>query len=294
MMKEIIPNLIGGSADLAPSNKTYMDGVGDFSKENPAGRNIHFGVRELAMGAIGNGIMLHGGLRSYVATFFVFSDYIKPMARLSSIMRIPVTYIFSHDSIGVGEDGPTHEPIEQLAMLRAMPNMHVFRPCDAVETEAAWYSALTSKETPTTIVVTRQNLTPMQGSSKNALKGGYILEDCEGVPDIILIATGSEVELAVEVSRVLENKGRGVRVVSMPCMDMFEEQSEEYKQSILPKAVTRRIAIEALSTFGWGRYVGPEGKIIGMTSFGASGAYKELFKHFGFTADEIVKIADNL
>lgn len=294
MMKDIIPNLIGGSADLAPSNKTYMNGMGDFSKENPAGRNIRFGVRELAMGAIGNGIMLHGGLHSYVATFFVFSDYVKPMARLSSIMRIPATYIYSHDSIGVGEDGPTHEPIEQLAMLRAMPNMHVFRPCDAVETEAAWYSALTSKETPTTILVTRQNLTPMQGSSKEALKGGYILEDCEGVPDIILIATGSEVELAVEASRILENKGKKVRVVSMPCMDIFEEQSEEYKEAILPKAVTRRVAIEALATFGWERYVGLEGKVVGMTSFGASGPYKELFEYFGFTADEIIKAADSL
>ncbi|PWJ51928.1 transketolase [Faecalicatena contorta] len=294
MMKDIIPNLIGGSADLAPSNKTYMEGMGDFSKENPAGRNIRFGVRELAMGAIGNGITLHGGLHSYVATFLVFSDYVKPMARLSSIMRIPATYVYSHDSIGVGEDGPTHEPIEQLAMLRAMPNMHVFRPCDAVETAAAWYSALTSKETPTTIVITRQNLAPMQGSSKDALKGGYILEDCEGVPDIILIATGSEVELAVEAGRILENKGRKVRVVSMPCMDIFEEQSEEYKEAILPKAVTRRVAIEALATFGWERYVGLEGKIVGMTSFGASGPYKELFEYFGITADEIVKAADSL
>lgn len=294
MMKDIIPNLIGGSADLAPSNKTYMEGMGDFSKENPVGRNIHFGVRELAMGAIGNGITLHGGLHSYVATFLVFSDYVKPMARLSSIMRIPATYVYSHDSIGVGEDGPTHEPIEQLAMLRAMPNMNVFRPCDAVETAAAWYSALTSKETPTAIVVTRQNLAPMEGSSKEALKGGYILEDCEGVPDIILIATGSEVELAVEASRILENKGRKVRVVSMPCMDIFEEQSEEYKETILPRAVTRRVAIEALSTFGWERYVGLEGKIVGMTSFGASGPYKKLFEYFGFTADEIVKAADSL
>lgn len=294
MMKDIIPNLIGGSADLAPSNKTYMDGMGDFSKENPAGRNIRFGVRELAMGAIGNGITLHGGLHSYVATFLVFSDYVKPMARLSSIMRIPATYVYSHDSIGVGEDGPTHEPVEQLAMLRAMPNMHVFRPCDAVETAAAWYSALTSKETPTTIIVTRQNLAPMQGSSKEALKGGYILEDCEGIPDIILIATGSEVELAVEASRILENKGRKVRVVSMPCMDIFEEQSEEYKEAILPKAVTRRVAIEALATFGWERYVGLEGKVVGMTSFGASGPYKELFEYFGITADEIVKAADSL
>lgn len=293
-MKDILPTLMGGSADLAPSNKTYMNDMGDFSKENPAGRNMHFGVRELAMGAIGNGMMLHGGIHSYVATFFVFSDYLKPMARLSSIMKIPMTYVYSHDSIGVGEDGPTHEPIEQLAMLRAMPNFHVFRPCDAVETEAAWYSALTSKETPTAIVVTRQNLAPMPGSSRDALKGAYVLEDCEGTPDLILIATGSEVELAVEAKNVLSDKGKKVRVVSMPCMDIFEEQSEEYKETVLPKNVTKRVSIEALSTFGWDRYVGLEGKMVGMTTFGASGPYKELFEYFGFTVENIVEVAESL
>ena len=293
-MKDILPTLMGGSADLAPSNKTYMNDMGDFSKENPSGRNMHFGVRELAMGAIGNGMMLHGGIHSYVATFFVFSDYLKPMARLSSIMKVPMTYVYSHDSIGVGEDGPTHEPIEQLAMLRAMPNFHVFRPCDAVETEAAWYSAMTSKETPTAIVVTRQNLAPMQGSSKEALKGAYVLEDCDGTPDLILIATGSEVELAVEAKNVLEGKGKKVRVVSMPCMDIFEEQSEEYKEAVLPKAVTKRVSIEALSTFGWDRYVGLEGKMVGMTTFGASGPYKELFEYFGFTVENVVKAAESL
>lgn len=293
-MKDILPTLMGGSADLAPSNKTYMNDMGDFSKENPSGRNMHFGVRELAMGAIGNGMMLHGGIHSYVATFFVFSDYLKPMARLSSIMKVPMTYVYSHDSIGVGEDGPTHEPIEQLAMLRAMPNFHVFRPCDAVETEAAWYSAMTSKETPTAIVVTRQNLAPMQGSSKEALKGAYVLEDCDGTPDLILIATGSEVELAVEAKNVLEGKGKKVRVVSMPCMDIFEEQPEEYKEAVLPKAVTKRVSIEALSTFGWDRYVGLEGKMVGMTTFGASGPYKELFEYFGFTVENVVKAAESL
>lgn len=257
-IKDSVPNLMGGSADLAPSNKTYLNDKGDFSADCPSGRNMHFGVRELAMGAIGNGMMLHGGLHSYVATFFVFSDYIKPMARLSSIMKVPMTYVYSHDSIGVGEDGPTHEPIEQLAMFRAMPNFHVFRPCDAVETEAAWYSALTSKETPTAIVLTRQNLAPMAGSSKDALKGGYILEDCEGTPDMILIATGSEVELAAGAKSVLEEKGKKVRLVSMPCVDIFEEQTDEYKERVLPKDVTKRVSVEALSTFGWDRYVGPE------------------------------------
>ncbi|MCI9228943.1 MAG: transketolase [Dorea sp.] len=294
IMKDLIPGLMGGSADLAPSNKTYMNEAGDFAKDHPEGRNLHFGVRELAMGAIGNGMMLHGGLHSYVATFFVFSDYLKPMARLSSIMKIPMTYVYSHDSIGVGEDGPTHEPIEQLAMLRAMPNFHVFRPCDAVETEAAWYSALSSKETPTAIVLTRQNLPPMPGSSREALKGGYILEDCEGTPELILIATGSEVEIAAEAKNILENKGRKVRLVSMPCMDIFEEQSDEYKEKVLPKSVTKRVSVEALSTFGWERYVGLDGKAVGMTTFGASGPYKELFEYFGFTAEEVVKAAESL
>lgn len=293
-IKDIVPNLMGGSADLAPSNKTYLSDKGDFAADCPSGRNMHFGVRELAMGAIGNGMMLHGGLHSYVATFFVFSDYIKPMARLSSIMKVPMTYVYSHDSIGVGEDGPTHEPIEQLAMLRAMPNFHVFRPCDAVETEAAWYSALTSKETPTAIVLTRQNLAPMAGSSKDALKGGYILEDCEGTPDLILIATGSEVELAAGAKSILEEKGKKVRLVSMPCMDLFEEQTDEYKEMVLPKSVTKRVSVEALSTFGWDRYVGPEGKAIGMTTFGASGPYKTLFEYFGFTVDAIVEAAESL
>lgn len=294
IMKDLVPGLMGGSADLAPSNKTYLNEAGDFAREYPEGRNLHFGVRELAMGAIGNGMMLHGGIHSYVATFFVFSDYLKPMARLSSIMKVPMTYVYSHDSIGVGEDGPTHEPIEQLAMLRAMPNFHVFRPCDAVETEAAWYSALTSKETPTAIVLTRQNLAPMQGSSREALKGAYVLEDCEGLPELILIATGSEVELAVEAKKILESKGRKVRVVSMPCMDIFEEQSEEYKEKVLPKSVTKRVSVEALSTFGWERYVGLGGKSVGMTTFGASGPYKELFEYFGFTVEEVVKAAESL
>lgn len=290
-LKDVMPNLIGGSADLAPSNKTHMKDAGDYSKENPAGRNLHFGVRELAMAAIGNGLMLHGGLRAYVATFFVFSDYTKPMARLSALMGVPLTYIFTHDSIGVGEDGPTHEPVEQLAMLRALPNFHVFRPCDETETAAAWLSAVSSKSTPTALVLTRQNLTPMAGSSREALKGAYVLEDCEGTPDLILIASGSEVELAVKAKAVLDAEGRKVRVVSMPCMDLFEEQTAEYKESVLPKAVRARVAIEALSDFGWGRYVGLDGAAVTMTGFGASGPAAQLFEHFGFTVDHVVEVA---
>lgn len=293
-IKDKLPNLFGGSADLAPSNKTCMSGAGDFSKATPEGCNLHFGVRELAMTAIGNGIMLHGGLRAYIATFFVFSDYVKPMARLSALMGLPLTFVLTHDSIGVGEDGPTHEPIEQLAMLRAMPNFHAFRPCDAVETAAAWYSAMTSEKTPTALVLTRQNLTPMAGSSRDALKGGYIMEDCEGTPDVILMASGSEVELAVKAKAELDSQGMNVRVVSMPCMDLFEEQSEEYKESVLPKDVRKRVAIEALGDFGWGRYVGLDGACVTMKGFGASGPAAQLFEHFGFTVDHVVAVVKGL
>jgi len=287
-LKDKIPNLIGGAADLSPSTKTYMKDMGDFSKADYAGRNMHFGVRELAMAAIGNGMTLHG-LRAFVSTFFVFSDYVKPMARLSSIMRIPTTYVLTHDSIGVGEDGPTHEPIEQLAMLRSMPNFHVFRPADATETIAAWYSAVTSLETPTALVLSRQNLPQLAGSSKEALKGAYVLEDStKEVPDAIIIATGSEVSLAVEAKAELAKDGVDVRVVSMPCMDIFEEQSDEYKESVLPKNVRARVAVEALGDFGWGKYVGLDGKTITMKGFGASAPAATLFKKFGFTTENVV------
>lgn len=287
-LKDKIPNLIGGAADLSPSTKTYMKDMGDFSKADYAGRNMHFGVRELAMAAIGNGMTLHG-LRAFVSTFFVFSDYVKPMARLSSIMKIPTTYVLTHDSIGVGEDGPTHEPIEQLAMLRSMPNFHVFRPADATETIAAWYSAVTSLETPTALVLSRQNLPQLSGSSKEALKGAYVLEDStKEVPDAIIIATGSEVYLAVEAKAELAKDGVDVRVVSMPCMDIFEEQSDEYKESILPKNVRARVAVEALGDFGWGKYVGLDGKTITMKGFGASAPAATLFKKFGFTTENVV------
>lgn len=288
--KALLPNLIGGAADLAPSTKTYMNDQGDFSKDNYAGCNLHFGVRELAMAAIGNGIMLHGGLRAFVSTFFVFSDYTKPMARLSSLMKTPLTYVFTHDSIGVGEDGPTHEPIEQLAMFRAMPNFSVFRPCDATETAAAWYYALTSKETPTALVLSRQNLPQIPGSGKDALKGGYVIADStKEVPDAILMASGSEVSLAVEAKEVLAKDGIDVRAVSMPCMDVFEQQSAEYKESVLPNAVRKRVAVEALSDFGWGRYVGLDGAYVTMTGFGASAPANTLFKKFGFTVENVVE-----
>ena len=288
LLKDEIPGMIGGSADLGPSNKTEMKGEGDFSAENPAGRNIHFGVRELAMAAIGNGIMLHGGLRAYVATFFVFSDYVKPMARLSALMGVPLTFVLTHDSIGVGEDGPTHEPIEQLAMLRAMPNLRVFRPCDATETSAAWLTAASSEKTPTALVLTRQNLAPITGSSREALKGGYVIDDCEGTPEVILIASGSEVELAVKAKAELEAEGTKVRVVSMPWMELVEEQSAEYREAVLPRAVRKRVAIEALSDFGWGKYVGLDGAYVCMKSFGASAPAAKLFEKFGFTVENVV------
>ena len=284
-----LPTLFGGSADLAPSNKSYVNGAGDYSAENYAGRNVHFGVRELAMTGIGNGLVLHG-LKAYVSTFFVFSDYVKPMARLASLMEIPLTFILTHDSIGVGEDGPTHEPIEQLAEFRAMPNFNVFRPADATETIAAWYSAVTSKETPTALVLTRQNLPQLAGSSKEALKGGYVVADSsKETPDAIIIASGSEVSLSIEAKEVIAKEGVDVRVVSMPCMDIFEKQSLEYKEKVLPKAVRARVAVEALSEFGWGKYVGLDGKTVCLDRFGASAPADVLFKEFGFTTENVVK-----
>ena len=289
-LKDIMPQLFGGSADLAPSNKTYMDNAGDFSKDNYAGRNLHFGVRELAMAAMANGIILHGGLRPYVATFFVFSDYTKPMLRLAALMKLPVTYVLTHDSIGVGEDGPTHEPIEQLAMLRAMPNVNVFRPADAKETAAGWYLAATSKETPTVLVLSRQNLPQLAGTGKDALKGAYVVSEAKGNMDGIFIASGSEVALAIEAQEKLAGEGINVRVVSMPCMDIFRQQSKEYQESVLPGNVRARVAVEAAADFGWGAYVGLDGASVTMQSFGASAPGGTLFKKFGFTAEHVADV----
>lgn len=285
-LKDMFPNFMGGSADLAPSTKTYLNDAGDFSCDDYSGRNMHYGVRELAMAAIGNGIMLHGGLKTFVATFFVFSDYVKPMARLSALMNLPLTYVLTHDSIGVGEDGPTHEPVEQLTMLRAMPNFNVFRPCDAMETNVAWYAAMTSQSTPTALVLSRQNLPQISGSSKDALKGGYVIDDCEGVPDVILIASGSEVSLAIEAKRQITDEN--IRVVSMPCMDIFMGQSRAYQESVIPSGVTKRVVIEAGSRLSWGWIAGLDGKYVTMDSFGASAPANQLFEKFGFTVDNLV------
>lgn len=290
MIKKAMPNLIGGSADLAPSNKTNMKDAGDFSKDNYAGTNLHFGVREQAMAAIGNGLALHGGLKAFVATFFVFSDYVKPMARLSALMKLPLTYVFTNDSIGVGEDGPTHEPIEQLAAFRSLPDFTVFRPCDRTETAAAWMYAVENECGPTGLVLTRQNLPQIEGSSKDALKGGYVIAESEkAVPDAIIIASGSEVSLAINAKEELKKSGIDVRVVSMPSMELFDKQSAEYKESVLPNGVRKRVAVEALSDFGWYKYVGLDGRVIAMEGFGASGPAATLFEHFGFTVDNVVK-----
>lgn len=291
-LAKIMPNFWGGSADLGPSNKTVIKDGGSFSKNNYLGRNIHYGVREFAMAAIANGITLYGGTKTFVGTFFVFSDYLKPMARLAALMKIPVTYVLTHDSIGVGEDGPTHEPIEQLAMLRAMPNINVFRPADATETAAAWYSAITSKNTPTVLALSRQNLPQIEGSSKEALKGGYIIaESIKAKPDAIIIASGSEVSLAVDAKKELMEKGFDIRVVSMPCMDIFEQQTDEYKEKILPQTVEKRLVVEAGSSICWGKYLGFKGKSVTIDTFGASAPANVLFKKYGFTVENVVNKA---
>ena len=290
-----MPSLMGGSADLAPSNlsdmKNTADNVyGDFSATNFAGRNMHFGIREHAMAAIANGMQLHGGLRAYCSTFFVFCDYCKHSMRLAALMNLPVTYILTHDSIGVGEDGPTHQPIEHLIMLRSIPNMKVYRPADGKETACAWISALEGTS-PTAIVLTRQALPQYAGSGKDALKGGYVLEDCEGTPDVLLVANGSEIEICVKAKAMLAEKGVQARVVSMPCFEEFEKQSAEYKASVLPASVKARVCVEAGSPYSWYKYAGPTGEIIAMDGFGASGPAKTLFNNFGFTAENVVEKA---
>ncbi|MBE5742183.1 MAG: transketolase [Clostridiales bacterium] len=287
-LAEIVPNLIGGSADLAPSNKSNMTGRSYYSAENRTGSNIHFGIREHAMSAISNGIALHGGLRAYCATFFIFSDYMKNAMRLSALMNIPVTYILTHDSIGVGEDGPTHQPVEQLIGLRSIPNMKVFRPADGKETAYAWISALTGTS-PTCLVLTRQNLPQYDNSNIDALKGAYILADSnKETPDAILLASGSEVELIMKAKEELAKQNIDVRVVSVPCIEEFEKQSQEYKDKILPKTVRARVAVEMATPDSWYKYVGLDGKVIGMTTFGASAPFGDLLKKFGFTVENVV------
>lgn len=286
---ERVPNLFGGSADLAPSTKTYMDDKLDFAEDNYSGRNLRFGVREHAMAGALNGMCLHGGVRPYGGTFFIFSDYMKPSMRLAALSNLPVTYVLTHDSIGVGEDGPTHQPIEQLATFRAMPNFITFRPADARETAAGWYTALNSTKTPVGLVLTRQKLPLLDGTGKDALKGGYVLRHETKDLEMILLATGSEVQLVYEAAVKLEEQGIGTRVVSMPSVELFDSQSDEYRQEVLPRKVTKRLAVEAGSPLGWHKYVGIDGKIIAMDSFGASAPAEELFEKFGFTVDNVVE-----
>ncbi|MBR3621978.1 MAG: transketolase [Selenomonadaceae bacterium] len=293
-IKEIVPNLMGGSADLGPSNKTVMKGAGDFSSTDRLGRNIHFGVREMAMGAVANGLMLHGGIRSYVGTFFVFSDYLKPMVRLAAIMKLPITYVFTHDSIGVGEDGPTHEPIEHLSMYRAIPNLVVFRPAEEVETAVGWQLAMQSKTKPTVLVLTRQNTPQIEGASREAINGAYVISPEREKIDGILIASGSEVALAIDSQKLLWKKGVDTRVVSMPSMEIFLAKDKEYREKILPSKILARVVIEAGANFGWGCFSGIEGVVIAMESFGASAPANVLFKHFGFTKEHITEVMTNL
>ena len=285
-----IPSLFGGSADLAPSNKSYTKGRGDFSAEDRLGCNMHFGVREHAMSAISNGIALHGGLRPYCATFFVFSDYMKNGMRMSALMNLPVTYVLTHDSIGVGEDGPTHQPVEHLAGLRAIPGLNVFRPADSKETAAGWILSQTTSQ-PTALVLTRQSLPLYEKSGPEALKGGYVISDCEGTPDVLLMASGSEVEQCVEAQAILAEQDVKARVISMPCFELYDQQSDEYKESVMPKAVRARVAVEAAVSFGWHKYVGLDGATVTLDHFGASAPAGQLFKEFGFTGENVAATA---
>jgi transketolase len=298
-LAEHIPFMIGGSADLAPSTLTAIKNSTSFQKDNFGGRNLHYGIREHAMGAIANGISL-SGLKTFVSTFFVFSDYARPAIRLSALMKLPVTYIFTHDSIGVGEDGPTHQPIEHLASLRAMPNLEVIRPADANEVAVLWRYIMESRDTPTALILSRQDLPVFDrtkyASAENALKGGYILADSNGTPDIIFIATGSEVHLALEAYEELKKEGISARVVSMPNWNLYERQSHEYHEDVLPAKVKSRIAIEAGSTFGWSKFIGlpEEGQVLGMKTFGASAKPEILFEEFSFTVNSLMQAAKSM
>ena len=291
-----LPNLIGGSADLAPSNKTVLNGEDFFQKDSYHGRNFHFGVREHGMGSVLNGIALHGGLIPYGGTFLIFSDYMRPPIRLAAMMGLKVIYVFTHDSIGLGEDGPTHQPVEQLAALRAIPNLTVIRPCDANETSEAWRVALNSNQGPVALALTRQNLPTLDRNvvapADGLDRGAYILKDApNGKPDLILLASGSEVPIAIEAAEKLEKKNMTVRVVSMPSWELFERQSQEYRHEVLPSDIKARVAIEAGITQGWHRYVGDNGSVIGIDHFGASAPYQILYEKFELTSEKVVETA---
>ncbi|WP_026696347.1 transketolase [Alkalicoccus chagannorensis] len=284
-----VPSIFGGSADLATSNKTMLKGEDDFSRNNYAGRNIWFGVREFAMTAAVNGMTLHGGLHPYGATFFVFSDYLRPALRLAALMKIPSTFVFTHDSIAVGEDGPTHEPVEQLPSLRAVPNLSLIRPADGNETAAAWRCALESTDQPTALVLTRQGLPTLQTTADRAeegvRRGAYVVSDAEGEPEGLLLASGSEVSLAVETQAKLREEGIETRVISMPSWDRFDKQSDEYKESVLPSHITKRLGMEVAASLGWERYTGIQGDVLAIDTFGASAPGGEIMEKYGFTPE---------
>jgi transketolase len=287
---------MGGSADLAPSNNTRIDGVPDFQKNSPQGRNFHFGVREHAMAAAVNGMALYGGVIPYGGTFLVFSDYNRPALRIAALSHIPSIFIFTHDSVGLGEDGPTHQPVEHLAALRAIPNLTVIRPADANETAQAWKFALENRHSPTVLALTRQNVPTFKPSNLPTVeKGAYVLATFgKQTPDVILMASGSEVSLVYDAAKVLHEKGHSVRVVSFPSWELFEKQDKVYRESVLPKKVTARVSVEAGVGQGWERYVGPDGKIISIDQFGASAPYKVIFEKLGLTVENIVAQAKPL
>ncbi|PNO57466.1 transketolase [Aeromonas caviae] len=294
---KLLPEFMGGSADLAPSNLTMWSGSKSLTPESAAGNYIHYGVREFGMSAIMNGIALHGGFIPYGATFLMFMEYARNALRMAALMKQRAIFVYTHDSIGLGEDGPTHQPVEQIASLRLTPNMSTWRPCDQVESAIAWKHAIERTDGPTSLIFSRQNLAQMDRTAQqlaDAAKGGYVLKDCAGTPELILIATGSEVELAVAAYEQLTAKGRAVRVVSIPSTDVFDAQSAEYKESVLPAAVTKRVAIEAGIADYWYKYVGFGGKIIGMRTFGESAPAELLFKEFGFTVENVVATAESL
>lgn len=288
-ISKYVDNLFGGSADLAPSNNSEIKGSAFVNKDDFTGKNIHFGVREHAMAAIANGIALHGGLTPFVATFFVFADYLKPALRLSALMNTKVIYILTHDSIGVGEDGPTHQPIDQASMLRAIPNTVNFRPADNRETAAAWAYAAKSQGHPITLLLSRQGLPDLEGSGKGVEKGAYVLKDFGENPEVILMSSGSEVKIAVDVAEKLHQEGKSVRVVSVPSFELFDAQSKEYKEEVLPNSIRKRVSIEVYNDAGWYKYVGLDGKVINLERFGASAPAKDLYESLGFTAENIYK-----
>jgi transketolase len=290
-----LPELIGGDADLSCSTKTTLVGEGSFDGASGAGRNLHFGVREHAMAAIANGMAYHGGVRPFTATFLAFSDYMRPAIRLAAMSRLPVLFIFTHDSIGLGEDGPTHQPVEQAMALRAIPNLHVIRPSDANETREAWRMAILRRDGPTLLLLTRQKV-PTHGLDVSlAARGGYVLAEASGgEPRVLLLATGSEVEIALAAREILEREGIPARVVSMPCWEVFAREEEAYRAFVLPPHIRARLAIEAGVTLGWERWVGSGGKILGLDAFGASAPYETIYEKVGLTAERAARLARDL